>query len=56
MTLKNYFHLDYSSSLLTNSTLDYVHVNLTSELANYPLYFGKEVKVLVMYLMDLSIA
>lgn len=41
MTLKNYFHLDYSSSLLRNSTLAYVHVKLTSELGNYPLDFGK---------------
>lgn len=41
MTFKNDFHLDYSSSLLTNSTLGDIHVKLTSELANYPLDFGK---------------
>lgn len=59
MALKNYFHLDYSISLLTNSTLCYVHVKLTSELENYPLDFGKvkqAILVMYIYLMDLSIA
>lgn len=57
MTQKTTF-IWISSSLLTNSTLGYVHVKFISELGNYPLDFGKvkKSKVLVMYLMDLSIA
>lgn len=57
MTQKTTF-IWISSSLLTNSTLGYVHVKFISELGNYPLDFGKvkKSKVLVMYLVDLSIA
>lgn len=57
MTQKTTF-IWISSSLLTNSTLGYVHVKFISELGNYPLDFGKVKmsKVLVTYLVDLSIA
>lgn len=57
MTQKTTF-IWISSSLLTNSTLGYVHVKFISELGNYPLDFGKvkKSKVLVTYLVDLSIA
>lgn len=40
MTQKTTF-IWISSSLLTNSTLGYVHVKFISELGNYPLDFGK---------------
>lgn len=57
MTQKTTF-IWISSSLLTKSTLGYVHVKFISELGNYPLDFGKVKmsKVLVTYLVDLSIA